>query len=220
MPVVAKAGSRLALAGRQRVEEGRGLVDAAHALAAAARHGLDQDGIADGVGLGLQPVGRLILAHVAGGDGHARLDHQLLGRVLQAHGPDRGRRCADPDDAGGHDGLGELGVLGQEAVAGVDGLGARRLGCRQHPGLIQIALARRRRADQDGLVGLTDVKRVRIGLGMDRDGAQAHAAGGAEDAAGDLAAIGDQDGSEHGARFRGARGGGRGGRTCVIALPL
>src|SRR5579864_6145456 len=42
------------------------------------------------------------------------------------------------------------------------------------------------------------MKRVGVGLRIDRDGAQAEALGGARDAAGDLAAIGDQDGAEHG----------------------
>ena len=38
---------------------------------------------------------------------------------------------------------------------------------------------------------------LRVGLRIDRDGAQAEPLGGAGDAAGDLAAIGDQDGFEH-----------------------
>ena len=38
-----------------------------------------------------------------------------------------GRR-ADPDEAGVDDGLGEVGVLGEEAVAGVHGVGAGAAG--------------------------------------------------------------------------------------------
>ena len=48
------------------------------------------------------------------------------------------------------------------------------------------------------LVAEPHMQRVRVGLGIDRDGAQAEPLRGARDAAGDLAAIGDQDGREHG----------------------
>jgi hypothetical protein len=41
------------------------------------------------------------------------------------------------------------------------------------------------------------MQRVRVGLRIDRDGAQAQSFGGAGDAASDFAAIGDQDGFEH-----------------------
>ena len=46
---------------------------------------------------------------------------------------------------------------------------------------------------QHGLVGQLDVQRVLVGLGIDGDGRDAHLAGGLDDAAGDFAAVGDQD---------------------------
>ena len=49
----------------------------------------------------------------------------------------------------------------------------------------------------DGEVGLGDVRRAGVGVGEDRDGAQAHRAGGGEDAAGDLAAVGDEQAGDH-----------------------
>ncbi len=52
--VVAERAGRLALAEVQRIGEVGGGIDAAHALAAAARDGLDQHRIADRVGLGLR----------------------------------------------------------------------------------------------------------------------------------------------------------------------
>ena len=100
--------------------------------------------------------------------------------------------------AGGGDRLGEVGVLGQEAVAGVDGLGAGGFRGGQHLPSVQIGFAGGGGADQHRLVSLAHVQGAGVGLGIDGDGAQAHAAGGAEHAAGDLAAIGDQDGFEHG----------------------
>ena len=48
------------------------------------------------------------------------------------------------------------------------------------------------------LVRHLDMQRVRVGVGIDGDGRDAHLAGGLDDAAGDLAAIGDQDLLEHG----------------------
>ena len=60
-------------------------------------------------------------------DRHAGLRHRSLGLDLGAHRVDRLGRRADPDQAGVLDRAGELGVLGQEAVAGVDGVGAGRL---------------------------------------------------------------------------------------------
>ncbi|GAA0005419.1 hypothetical protein BRDID11002_54220 [Bradyrhizobium diazoefficiens] len=90
----------------------------------------------------------------------------------------------------------KLGILRQEAVAGMHGL---------RPGLsrgfdqtldIEITVTRPRGAEQHGLVGERDMHRVTVGLGIDRDRAQAHGTGGANDAAGDLAAVGDQEGAK------------------------
>ena len=61
----------------------------------------------------------------------------------------------------------------------------------------QIALRRRRRADRDRGVGHLDMERVAVGLGIDRDGFNAHPPRGLDDPAGDLAAIGNQDSLEH-----------------------
>ena len=195
---IAEGGLALALGRGEAVGEVFGALNLPHPLAAAAGDGLDQHRIADGVGLGLQTGQRLVLAEIAGRDGHAGGDHQGLGGILQPHGADGGRGRADPDQAGGHDGLGEVGVLGQEAIAGMDGLGARGLRGGQNLRRVQIGVSGRGGADQDGFIGLADVQGLRIGLGIDRDRADAHAAGGAEDATGDLATIGDQDGFEHG----------------------
>ena len=58
-------------------------------------------------------------------------------------------------------------------------------------------IGRRRRSDRDGLVRHLDMQRVAIGLGIDRDGGDAEAPRRLDDAAGDFAAIGDQDLGEH-----------------------
>jgi hypothetical protein len=82
---------------------------------------------------------------------------------------DRLGRRADEDQSGLGDGLGEVGVLGQEAVAGVDGVDA---GLRRHlEDLVdvEVALGGGGRAEQVGLVGEADVRRVAVDLAVDRD---------------------------------------------------
>ncbi len=76
-------------------------------------------------------------------------------------------------------------------------VGARGLGDRNQLVDDQVALRRRRRADGVRLIAKAHMQRIRVGLRIDRDGAQPQPLGGAGDAAGDFAAIGDQDGFEH-----------------------
>src|SRR3954451_9574272 len=98
-------------------------------LAATAAGRLDRDRIADrlvdhllGVLDGVDRVGR------AGDDRDAGLLHDLARAGLRAHGVDGLRRWADEDDPVVLARLGKGRVLGEEAVAGMDGLGARVLG--------------------------------------------------------------------------------------------
>ena len=93
---------------------------------------------------------------------------------------------------------GELGVLGEEAVAGMDRLGARPARRLDDLRDREVALGRHGRAEQEGLVGLAHVGRVAVGLGVDGDRADPHLLQRAQDADRDLAAIGDQDLLEHG----------------------
>jgi hypothetical protein len=195
--VVAEAVARLALAGGERGLELLGLVDDAHALAAAAGAGLDQHRVADAVGLSLQQRRVLVGTVVAGHQRHAGFLHQLLGLGLQAHRLDcRGRR-ADEHQAGIGAGLREVLVLAEEAIARVDRLragGARRL---DDALAAQVAVARCVAADVHRLVAGQHVFCVRIGVGVDGDRAHAEAARGGGHAAGDLAAVGNQDLGEH-----------------------
>jgi hypothetical protein len=80
----------------------------------------------------------------------------------------------------------------------MDRLGAGSLGGGDDLFGDQIAFPRGGRTDQDRAVGVGHMGGVRVGLGVDRDGLKAHAAGRGEDPAGDFTAIGDQDGFEHG----------------------
>jgi len=104
---------------------------------------------------------------------------------------------ADEGDAGLGQRLLEFPLLGQEAVAGMHGLGAGLDAGLDDLVDQQIGLGRRRRADMHGLVGHLHMQGVLVGVRINRDGLDAHLAGGLDDAAGDLAAIGDQDLGEH-----------------------
>ena len=69
--------------------------------------------------------------------------------------------------------------------------------CGEDARRIEVAVARRRWPDPHRLVRLAHVARVRVRVGVHRHGADAQAARGAEDAAGDLAAVGDQQTLDH-----------------------
>ena len=104
---------------------------------------------------------------------------------------------ADEDDPGVLAGLRERRVLGEEAVAGVDRLGARALGDVEDLLDAQVVLRGRPLAEVVGLVGALDVQRVAVELGVDGDERDAELLQRAHDADGDLAAVGDQDLGEH-----------------------
>ncbi len=168
-------------------------LDLAHAFAAAARNRLDENGVADLACFRRQMLCRLIVAQIAGHHRHARLLHQGLGAILQAHGADRRWRRPDEHDFGGGAGFGEFGILRKKAIAGVDGFRAGLLRGGNHGFDIEIAFARGGRADAHGFIGHRNVQSARIRIGINRDGAYPQALRGAHYAGGDFAAIGDEE---------------------------
>ena len=195
--VVGKARFRLAR-GRAKTVARLGVVRGdPHPLAAAAGGSLDHDRIADvagdrdgGIGIGND-------VEVAG---HARYPggaRQLFRLDLVAHRGDRLRRRADE----GHSGLrkrpGKSRVFRQKPVAGVDRLGAALPACLDDPLDIEVALGRGRRPDADRFVGHPHMQSFCVGIGIDRHRRDPHPMRGADNAAGDLAAIGNQDLAEH-----------------------
>ncbi len=169
----------------------------AHADAAAASRGLDHDRVADLAGSSQRRghVGYRLAG--AGCYRNAGLLHQVPGVDLVAHQLDRLGRRADPGQPGIDHAGGEAGVLGQEAVAGVNGRGAGRARGRQHRAGVQVARGGLRGPEEDGLVGLADERQVRVSLGVDGHRPDAHPARGGDHAPGDLATIGDKDGFKH-----------------------
>ena len=128
----------------------------AKALAASSARGLAGDRVADLLGGLLRGFGVRRRLGRARNDRDARVLHDLARLGLRAHGLDRGGGRADEDDAGVVERHREGGVLGQEAVAGVDGLGARLLCDLDDLRDVQVALGRRGRAEEVRLVGDAD----------------------------------------------------------------
>ena len=176
-----------------------GLVHPAHAFAPTARGRLQQDREADVQGRGLQfdVVEARFVA--AGNHRHAGGRHGPLGVDLVAHQLDGLGGRADEGDPGGGTAAGEGRVLGQEAVARVDGVGIGDLGRGHDPVDVQVG---RGATDGERGLGLADVARATVGLGEHGHAADAHGLEGPDDAHGDFAPVGDQDRPEHGAYIR------------------
>ena len=117
-----------------RLEQFRDLVELAgdlQAAAAAAVGRLDGDGQAELLGERDDLIGGLDRSGCAGGERGADLLGHVAGRHLVTELFDGLGARADPDQAGSLDRARELGVLGEEAVAGMHGIGARTAGDRE-----------------------------------------------------------------------------------------
>ncbi|OSY53894.1 hypothetical protein BG846_00430 [Streptomyces fradiae ATCC 10745 = DSM 40063] len=161
-----------------------------HAPAAAPGRGLDQHGQ---VGLGQR-------VRVE------RFDAQQPFRAgLGRHRLDGPGRRAHPGQPGRLDLAREGGALGEEPVAGVHGVGAGREGRGDDEVAAQVGVGGGRARQPHGRVGLPHVQGARVRVGVHGDRADAEVAAGAEDAAGDLTAVGDEQGLDHGSLTSGRR---------------
>ena len=194
--VISERCSRLALGAGHGLRKLLRALDDAHPSPPAARGGLDQQRITDALGGRLQGGEALLVAVISRHDRNAARFHQRLGRGLRSHAADRVGRRADEDQSGIGAGLREFGILRKKSIAGMHGFRAALARRLDHALDIEIAVARPRRSEQHGFIGHGDMHGVAVGLGIDRDGTQAHCACGTDDAAGDLAAIGDQEGAK------------------------
>ena len=194
---IAEGGRTFLLGGGEGGGEVIETFDDAHAAPAAAGDGLDDDWEADFLGGRGEEGGVLVGAVIAGQQRHARAFHQRLGRALRSHGAHGRGRGADEDYARRVAGFDEFGVFRQEAVAGMDGIRAGALGGIDDAGNVEVAFARRCGADGDGAVRGGDMHGSRIRFGVNGNRFDTHATRGAGDAAGDFAAIGDEEGTDH-----------------------
>ena len=195
--VVPERRQALAPRGLDRIGEfGFGL-DRAHAAPAAAPARLEHNGKTDFAG---ETRG---LTRVAG-ERACRRNHRNVRRHREfprrhlvaecAH--DIGLR-ADEDDACGSTRLGEVGVLGQEAVARVDRIGSVLARNAHHLVDAEVGLYRAHPpAHLVGFVGLESVQREAVLLRVDRDRFDPEFDRGAEHADGDFAPVGDEDPAE------------------------
>ena len=186
-PPVAERGGGLAPGRRDRLGKRGCREDGAHPAPAAARGRLHHEREAEPDRLLLEGV----VGQVDAGVARRHRDPDRLGQPprldLVARGAKGARRRADEHQAGRGDSLGELRALGQEAVAGVDGVGAGR----DRRGDQRLAVEVPRHLD--GVVGDLHVERPALGRLVRRDRVDPELAAGARDPDGDLAAVGDQD---------------------------
>ncbi len=112
---------------------------------------------------------------------------------LVTEGPDRFGGRSDPVEVGVDDSLSEVGVLGQEAVAGVNGVSAGLPSRVQDLVEDEVGLRRGVAAEGVGLIALAHVQRVTVGVCVDGYGGDSRVAAGPRHSDGYLAAVRDQD---------------------------
>ena len=194
---VLEHGLRGGARGGVQAREVLGAAHHVHAAPAAAGDRLDDHRVADPVGDLLRLLGRLHGLDRAGQQRQAGLLHQVArDRLVPDLLHHLGARPDEGDPVVGAD-LGEEGVLGEEAIAGMDRVGAGLLRGADHVGDVQVALAGVVGPDVHGLVGEAHDGRLGVGGRVDRDRLDAELPAGARDSQRDLTPVGDQDLLEH-----------------------
>ena len=89
--------------------------------------------------------------------------------------------------------LGEGVVLGEKAIARIDGVAFQRARNLDQRACVQIARFRRRRTDADGVIGSPAMARIGVGRTVDGNAFQAESTADADRPKGDFTAIGDQN---------------------------
>ena len=168
-----------------------------HAAPAAAGRRLDQHRKADLAAIAIASRRRVTPPSEPGTTGMPSRCGGALGLDLVAHDADVLGLRADEMRCRAREDLGEARVLGQEAVARMHRVGAGDLAGGEQRRDVEVAVARRRRADAHALVGKPHMHGVGVGGGMHRDRRDAEFLAGAQDAQRDLAAVGNEDLVEH-----------------------
>ena len=189
---VAKRRLCLGTRGQKRLFKLLRHIYAANALAAAAGTRLDEQRKTDFFRFLLGC--RQVLHHVAAGrDRHACRAHGLACHVLVAEHGNHVGAGTDKIDIALLAERYEFGVLAQQTVARVDRLRTALDRNGENGRDIEIAVRHAVAADAIALVRQLHVHGVLVRLGIDGDGGNAHLAAGADDANGDLAAVGNQN---------------------------
>ena len=168
-----------------------------HAFAAATSDGFDHHGVSDFFcgfdGFMFGSDGAIATWR----DGDASFAGIFPGEGFISHFANGLGGGADEADVTGLADFGEVSAFGEKTVAGVDGVDIADFGGGDDAIDFEITLCAGSWADADGFVGGLDVKGVVIGFGVDGESADAEVFAGADDAEGDLAAVGDEDFVEH-----------------------
>ena len=171
-----------------------------HADSAAAARGLDEQRKPDDARFVDRQLGRHVPFRTRD-DRNSRIAHHRARLRLVLDRAHRAGRRADEHQSGGRARLREIRLLGEEAVPRVNRLRAGALRGIDHFLRVQVALPSRRRTEPHRLIALLDVKRALVRVRVDRDRAHAQRASSTRHAAGDLAAVGDEQLVEHVARL-------------------
>ena len=132
-----------------------------------------------------------------GRDRHTGFARRRARRILVAHRVHRAGRRPDELDIAALADFGEVRVLGQKSVAGMNRIDVADFGRADDAIDLQITFRAWRRADANRFVGQLDVERIDIRLRINREGADAEFLAGANDAQRDFAAIRDEDFLKH-----------------------
>ena len=195
---VAKGGAGFGLGQLDRLDQLGLVLDHAHAATTTATGGLDDHRIAD-FAADAQALGLVIRQGAVGArhGGDTGLLHGVLGGHLVAHQANHVGGGADEGESGLLHLLGEVGVLGEKAVAGVDGGGAGDFRGTDDGRDVQVGLGRGGRADAHRFVGEGQMHQFAVGGGMNRHRLDAQLLAGTHHAQGDFPAVGDQDFFQH-----------------------
>ena len=193
-----KGGGGLALGRDHGIGEISRCTHEAHAAAASAGRRLDEKGVPDTCRRRLQRgIAGPALHRCAWQYGHSGPGHQFLGPRLVPHERMALRRRPDPDDARRRAGLGQHRVLGEEAVARMESIGAGTLGRTDESGRRQIGLGERRSGEQHRDVSLSDMGARRVVSRIDRDSLAAGMVRAAYETPGDFAPVGHEQTPDH-----------------------
>ena len=169
----------------------------AHAFAPAARGRFDDDGKSELSRHLLAVFERCDRSGRTGDRGNPLRLGERAGRRLVPHLADLIGARSDERDVGGADLFGEFGIFGQEAVAGMDRVGAGDLRCGDQARDVEIAVAAGGAADADVVVGEAHVQRLAVRFGIHRHRLDAQLLARADHPQGDLPAVGDEHPLEH-----------------------
>ncbi|MNI38878.1 hypothetical protein D3C73_930380 [compost metagenome] len=167
-------------------------VAATNAATATTGSGLEHHRVTDAIAFGQGFFDARHVAFSARGHRYTGLDHAATGFGLVAHAANHfSRRANELDPAFGAD-LRQLGVFRKEAVAWVQCIATGFHSQVHQLARVQVT-GQWLGTNAVGLVRSLDVQGMTVGIGVDRDRANAHFGAGTYDSYGNLTTVGDQD---------------------------